>query len=44
MTWEKLIEIEEQKDYFKKLKDEIDKNMKHQMFFLKNKISSKPLH
>ena len=25
MTWEKLIEIEEQKDYFKKLKDEIDK-------------------
>lgn len=25
MTWEKLIEVEEQKDYFKKLKDEIDK-------------------
>jgi len=25
MTWEKLIEIEEQKDYFRKLKDEIDK-------------------
>ena len=25
MTWEKLIEAEEQKDYFKKLKDEIDK-------------------
>ena len=25
MTWGKLIEIEEQKDYFKKLKDEIDK-------------------
>lgn len=25
MIWEKLIEVEEQKDYFKKLKDEIDK-------------------
>lgn len=25
MTWEKFIEVEEQKDYFKKLKDEIDK-------------------
>ena len=25
MTWEKLIEAEKQKDYFKKLKDEIDK-------------------
>ena len=25
MTWEKLIEVEDQKDYFKKLKDEIDK-------------------
>ncbi len=37
MAWEKIIEIEKQKDYFKKLKDEIDKRYENSRVFPEKK-------
>ena len=37
MAWEKIIEIEKQKDYFKKLKEEIDKRYENSRVFPEKK-------